>query len=562
MATTSHIDYRKINYDQILNQPIINTTASVDTLTSAGVYDKWDGKRYIVAVDWQTITQTVESKDGYQERTSTNGGTTWGEREVVVFPNWSDKWDKVIISLNEPQNPEITTAWLNTTDDSFNIRDGTDWHTISGTESDIPVLPTFTGVINWTTATLTNASVEDGDGILIIGVTSGTAAGTWSWEVTTDWEWTLTSTASEDNVSFKYIIIKEDGLPFSTDAENITYDNTDSGLTAANVQDAIDEVNTKAEMGSQIAVLPTASSTVAGKIYQYIGTTTVDYINWYFYKCVESSTPGTYEWINIDVQNGVAANVSYDNTNSGLVATNVQAAIDEVNGKVSYPQRSTMPTASASEVDNIYQFVWTTTVDYTNGYFYKCVNNGGTYSWQPVKVFNDAKTLEELTTVEVTNVQNGDTLKYNTTTSKWENKPDIDTNIQRDTLPTATASELNKIYQYTGTTTSTLTNGFFYKCVAGQTAGTYEWQNIDVQIAKTTLVDLEDTNITNPQDWDVIKYDATTQKYVNAPDEWGLAYTPTSPYKPKYHRVGTQAQYDALSQYYTEQENDTIFFTV
>ena len=562
MATTSHIDYRKINYDQILNQPIINTTANVDTLTSAGVYDKGDGKRYIVAVSWQTITQTVESKDGYQERTSTNGGTTWGEREVVVFPNWSDKWDKVIISLNEPQNPEITTAWLNITDDSFNIRDGTDWHTISGTEADIPVLPTFTGSINGTTATLINANIEDGDGIVIIGVTSGTAAGSWSWEVTTDWEWTLTSTATEDNVSFKYIIIKEDGLPFSTDAENITYDNTDSGLTAANVQDAIDEVNTKAEMGSQIAVLPTASSTVAGKIYQYIGTTTVDYINWYFYKCVESSTPGTYEWINIDVQNWVAANVSYDNTNSGLVATNVQAAIDEVNSKVSYPQRSTMPTASASEVDNIYQFVWTTTVDYTNGYFYKCVNNGGAYSWQPVKVFNDAKTLEELTTVEVTNVQNGDTLKYNTTTSKWENKPDIDTTIQRDTLPTATASELNKIYQYTGTTTATLTNGFFYKCVAWQTAGTYEWQNIDVQIAKTTLVDLEDTNITNPQDWDVIKYDATTQKYVNAPDEWGLAYTPTSPYKPKYHRVGTQAQYDALSQYYTEEENDTIFFTV
>jgi len=79
---------------------------------------------------------------------------------------------------------------------------------------------------------------------------------------------------------------------------------------------------------------------------------------------------------------------------------------------------------------------------------------------------------------------------------------------------------------------------------------------------KTNLVDLEDTNITNPQDWDVIKYDATTQKYVNAPDEWGLAYTPTSPYKPKYHRVGTQAQYDALSQYYTEQENDTMYFTI
>lgn len=56
-------------------------------------------------------------------------------------------------------------------------------------------------------------------------------------------------------------------------------------------------------MGSQIAVIPSPTSTLSGKIYQYIGTTDVNYTNGYFYKCVESSTPGTYEWINIDVQN-------------------------------------------------------------------------------------------------------------------------------------------------------------------------------------------------------------------------------------------------------------------
>lgn len=35
MATTSHIDYRKIDYDQVLHQPIIHTNAEMDTITEA-----------------------------------------------------------------------------------------------------------------------------------------------------------------------------------------------------------------------------------------------------------------------------------------------------------------------------------------------------------------------------------------------------------------------------------------------------------------------------------------------------------------------------------------------
>ena len=52
-------------------------------------------------------------------------------------------------------------------------------------------------------------------------------------------------------------------------------------------------------------------------------------------------------------------------------------------------QRSTMPVASQDEEGNIYQFVGATDANYTNGYFYECVSDGGnpaTYSWSQVNV--------------------------------------------------------------------------------------------------------------------------------------------------------------------------------
>ena len=64
----------------------------------------------------------------------------------------------------------------------------------------------------------------------------------------------------------------------------------------------------------QVNALPTASAENLGKVYQYIGETTPNRINGYFYKCVEGSTSGTYEWSNIDVQNNGSGgtNIYYD----------------------------------------------------------------------------------------------------------------------------------------------------------------------------------------------------------------------------------------------------------
>lgn len=54
--------------------------------------------------------------------------------------------------------------------------------------------------------------------------------------------------------------------------------------------------------------------------------------------------------------------------------------------------------------------------------------------------------------------------------------------IQLSTMPTASADNLGKIVQYTGTTDSTYTNGYFYKCVSdGASTPTYSWEEVEVQ---------------------------------------------------------------------------------
>lgn len=56
--------------------------------------------------------------------------------------------------------------------------------------------------------------------------------------------------------------------------------------------------------------------------------------------------------------------------------------------------------------------------------------------------------------------------------------------IQVSTLPTASATNVGKIYQYVGATTENLTNGYFYECVSdGELTPTYSWEQKDVQEA-------------------------------------------------------------------------------
>ena len=66
------------------------------------------------------------------------------------------------------------------------------------------------------------------------------------------------------------------------------------------------------------------------------------------------------------------------------------------------------------------------------------------------------------------------------TTGKWrEFTSGSGDTIQVDTLPTAGADELGNVYQYIGSTTLTLTHGYFYECVSdGAGTPTYSWANV------------------------------------------------------------------------------------
>ena len=110
---------------------------------------------------------------------------------------------------------------------------------------------------------------------------------------------------------------------------------------------------------TQVSIMPTATADNSGAIVQYVGATNANYINGYFYKCVSDGgvTPA-YSWEKVQVSDGG----------------------DTI-------QVETLPTASASEVGNIYEFVGTTTANYINGRFYRCVSDGAstpTYTWEEV----------------------------------------------------------------------------------------------------------------------------------------------------------------------------------
>lgn len=58
-------------------------------------------------------------------------------------------------------------------------------------------------------------------------------------------------------------------------------------------------------------------------------------------------------------------------------------------------QVSIMPTATADNSGAIVQYVGTTNANYINGYFYKCVSDGGvtpTYSWEKIQVSDGGDT--------------------------------------------------------------------------------------------------------------------------------------------------------------------------
>ena len=275
----------------------------------------------------------------------------------------------------------------------------------------------------------------------------------------------------------------------------------------------------------QYSTLPIPSSDNVGAIVEYIGTTTADYANGYFYQCKFDGT--NYRWVQKDVQpsgggtgsdnviegyfnatdnlfyeeiayiNPIvgAENVIYISLDTNLLYrydddNSIFIRVDEhADGQTI--QVITMPTASLDELGKVYQFIGTTTTDYTNGYFYKCVLDGSVYSWENINTQDSYNKDDVYTKTEIGDISNlPDSSKdiVENIGDLSQDISDLDTNkqdvIQYASMPIASSDNVGQIYQYLGNTTSNYVNGYFYKCVLD--GSSYVWQNIDVQPSSGT----------------------------------------------------------------------------
>ncbi|MCW5517611.1 hypothetical protein J1G40_15230, partial [Muriicola sp. Z0-33] len=96
------------------------------------------------------------------------------------------------------------------------------------------------------------------------------------------------------------------------DASEVTYDNTTSGLTATDTQAAIDEI-AAAGGGNPLDELNTTFAVNAGNL-----------------EITDAGGTLAVPLTSIDTDDQDASEVTYDNTTSGLTATDTQAAIDEI----------------------------------------------------------------------------------------------------------------------------------------------------------------------------------------------------------------------------------------
>ena len=138
----------------------------------------------------------------------------------------------------------------------------------------------------------------------------------------------------------------------------------------------------------QVYALPPASPDNLGRICQYVGITSGDLINGYFYKCVEQELWGSisYYWRVQEVQN--STHVSNNDLN---------ALIEVADGLyVRTSQISIMPTPNSKYVGIIIQYVGATNANYTQGDYYICKYNYSTQNTEWVKLTYNKEEVDSI----------------------------------------------------------------------------------------------------------------------------------------------------------------------
>ena len=249
----------------------------------------------------------------------------------------------------------------------------------------------------------------------------------------------------------------------------------------------------------QVSSLPTASADELGKIYQYIGATDSTYTNAYFYKCVSDGlNPATYSWEQVDVmpagsslpsQTGNAGkflttngtNASWGTTITGQEFNISRTYTNLVLNRNDLGSSCILLLAERSDNKTIAFYHYA-----SSGVLQISINGSRNYNFDLNSFYANSNTADLGTssykwiTGYITKLNNGADIAVPTTGGTIA--------LQIATLPTAAASLEGQIYQYTGATDLTYTNGRFYKCVSdGVVTPTYSWEEVQVQASSGGL---------------------------------------------------------------------------
>ena len=303
-----------------------------------------------------------------------------------------------------------------------------------------------------------------------------------------------------------------------TYTHNFFYESNGESWTQINVQPQPESADLSGLNSKfQYTEMPDASKTT-GIMVQYIGETTEDYINGYFYVAEASTSTDeesgeevtTYSWKQVNVQ-----------PQSEIP----EVDLSSVNSKFQYTE---MP--DPEQVKGIVQYMGETTESYTKGYFYvsterSIINENDetvySYSWERINVQPEPEKedlsglnskfqyteMPDATTMNAMVQYMGETTEdyifgyfyYSDglEDSTWvqidiQPEPEVDlssvnSKFQYTEMPEASA-DIKGLIQYIGETTEDFIKGHFYECKTtysinpetGETSSTSEWLTVDL----------------------------------------------------------------------------------
>jgi len=197
-----------------------------------------------------------------------------------------------------------------------------------------------------------------------------------------------------------------------------------------------------------------------------------------------------------------ASSINIDNkweirldASSNFILENTAISINSIIGDA-HSGKITLYDYNLEDLENV------TITDLSNGQILKY--NSTTSVWENVTDPSGVETLNDLTDVTITNAGNGQILQYNDSNEAWENA----------TLPTGVET-LNDL---TDVTITNLANGQILKY--NTEAST--WENVILPSGVETLNDLTDVRINNVGNGQILKYNSTASKWENVTDPSGV----------------------------------------